>query len=221
MKVKDVMGVRAVAVRREASFTEIVDAMRQFKVGAVTVIDADDRPVGMVSEDDLLLKETDSRGRMGGVFGGRRNREEHRKAMGTTAGEIMTTPVITVTEATPVRDAARLMHRNRIKQLPVVDADTGHITGCVQQSDLLKVFVRPVEEIDREITEICDRLRVDREKLAVGNEAGVVTLTGRVGLHSQSSQLVAAVRGIEGVLDVENGLVYESDDLARIPPLYL
>lgn len=221
MKVKDVMGARAVAVRPEASFTEVVDAMRLFEVGAVTVIDADGRPVGMVSEDDLLLREFDSREHLGGVFGGHRNREEHRKAMGTTAGEIMTVSVVTVTEDTPVRDAARLMHLSRIRQLPVIDADTGRVIGCVQRSDLLKVFVRPAAEIDREVAEVCDRLRINREKLVVGNEAGVVTLTGRVDRHSQGSQLVAAVRGIEGVLDVEDGLVYESDDLARIPPLYL
>jgi CBS domain-containing protein len=218
MKVKDVMGATAVAVRPEASFTEMVDAMRRFKVGALTVIDADDHPIGVVADDDLLLRETDSRERSISVFDSYKRRQEHRKAAGGTAREVMTTPAITITKDTTVQDAARLMHRYRIKQLPVVDAATGRITGCVHQSDLLKVFTRPIEEIEREVTEICDRLYINPEKMTVGIEAGVVTLTGQVGFRSQIARLVAAVRGIDGVLDVENALSYRSDDLAPIPP---
>ncbi|MBB2910817.1 CBS domain-containing protein [Streptosporangium becharense] len=219
MKVKDVMGSVAVAVRPETSFIEVVDAMRRFEVGAVTVVDADGRPIGVVSEDDLLLKETELRMHAGAVFAGRRKREERRKAAGTTAGEIMTAPAITVTRGTPVRDAARMMRRHRIKQLPVIDAVTGRLVGAVRRSDLLKVFVRPATEIDREVTALCDRLGVDRSELATRVEEGVLTLSGRVGLHSQSSLLVAAVRGIDGVLDVENHLTHRCDDLARVQPL--
>ncbi|MGV9779710.1 CBS domain-containing protein [Streptosporangium sp. NPDC003464] len=218
MKISDVMGTRAVAVRPEASFSEIVEAMRRFKIGALTVIDTDGHPIGVVSDDDLLLKETDSTS-AGSAFDSRRRHQEHHRAAGITAREVMTSPAITVTKDTTVRDAARLMHRYRIKQLPVIEPATGRLVGTVHQSDLLKVFTRPAEEIDGEITEICDRLYVDREHLRVGIEAGVVTLTGHVGFHSQISRLVAAVHGIDGVLDVENLLAYRSDDLAPIPPL--
>ncbi|WP_433258133.1 CBS domain-containing protein [Streptosporangium sp. CA-135522] len=218
MKVSDVMGTRAIAVRPEASFTEIVEAMRRFEVTALTVIDADGHPIGVVSDDDLLLKETDSVS-AGSVFDGRRRREEHHKAAGITARGVMTSPAITVTKDTAVRDAAQLMHRYRIKQLPVIEMATGRLVGTVRQSDLLRVFTRPAEGIDREITEICNRLYVDREHLTVGIEAGVVTLTGQVGFRSQISRLVAAVRGTDGVLDVDSHLTYRSDDLAPIPPL--
>jgi CBS domain-containing protein len=135
MKVKDVMGRVAIAARTDASFGDIVATMQRFKVGAVTVIDADRRPVGIVSEDDLLLKETAE----GGLGIGRR-RVEQRKAAGSTAGELMTSPAITVTGDTSVHDAARIMHKNRIKQLPVIDPITGRIVGTVHQGDLLKVF---------------------------------------------------------------------------------
>jgi CBS domain-containing protein len=221
MKVKEVMGVPAVAVRPETSFADVVAAMRHFKVGAVTVIDADERPIGVVSDDDLLLKETDSGEHTGNIFAGHRRREEYRKAAGATAMEVMTTPAITITSGASIREAAHLMHQHRIKQLPVIDAVTGRTVGTVQQSDLLRVFTRPVEEIDREVTEACGRLHLDRGELIVGIEAGVVTLKGQVALYSQTALLTAAVRGIEGVLDVENALTYRSDDLVDIPPLYL
>lgn len=137
MKVKDVMGRVAIAARTDASFDDIIVTMQRFKVGAVTVIDADRRPIGVVSEDDLLLKETAE----GGSGFGRR-RAEQRKAAGTTARELMTSPAITVTGDTSVHDAARLMHKNRIKQLPVIDSVTGRIVGTVHQGDLLKIFAR-------------------------------------------------------------------------------
>ncbi|MEU8203755.1 CBS domain-containing protein [Streptosporangium sp. NPDC049046] len=218
MKVREVMGGTAIAVRPEATFTEMVDAMRRFKVGALTVIDADDHPIGMVSDDDLLLRETDSGARAGGVFDSHKRRQEHRKAAGGTARQIMTTPAITITKDTAVRDAARLMHRHRIKQLPVIDAVTGRITGTVHQSDLLQVFARPPEEIEREVAEVRDRLAVAPEAMSVAVEAGVVTLRGRLPFRSQIAPLVAAVGEIEGVLKVENALTCRSDDLVPVPP---
>ncbi|MGJ6964345.1 CBS domain-containing protein [Streptosporangium sp. G11] len=218
MKVREVMGVAAIAVRPEATFIEMVDAMRRFKVGALTVIDADDHPIGVVTDDDLLLKETDSGAHSGGVFDSRERRREHRKAAGGTARQIMTSPAITITKDTTVRDAARLMHRHRIKQLPVIDAVTGRIAGTVHQSDLLKIFVRPAEEIEREVITVCDRLAVDPGKVSVGVAAGAVTLSGQVAFRSQIARLVAAVREIDGVLDVENALTCRSDDLAPVPP---
>lgn len=219
MQVKDVMGKVAIAARLDASFSDLVATMQRFKVGAVTVIDADRRPVGVVSEDDLLLKETDSRNGAR-VFESARRRQEHRKAAGVTAGKIMTRPAITVTSETSVRDAARLMHTHKIKQLPVIDAVTGRILGTVHQGDLLKIFVRPVADIYEEIARRLDEMAVDPAAVTVEVDAGVVSLTGRTAVRSQIPQLVAAVREIDGVVEVEDDLTFATDDLARIPPLY-
>ncbi|MFC4061596.1 CBS domain-containing protein [Planomonospora corallina] len=221
MKVKDVMGTAAVAVRPGMPFADLVAVMRSLETSAVVVVDEERRPLGVVSEDDLLLKEIDPPAPAGSLFEGRARRREHRKAAGATAAELMTAPAITVTEATPVRDAARLMHDHRVKQLPVIDALTGRVAGTVRQGDLLKIFSRPAGEIDREITAVCERLHVSREWMDVAVEAGVVTLTGRIGFHSQILPLVAAIRAIDGVLAVQEDLGHEADDLIRIPPLYL
>lgn len=146
-QVKDVMGHVAIAVMADASFADIVAALRRFKVGAVAVVDGERRVLGVVSEDDLLLREIDVGRLDGSPFASARRRDEHRKAIGTTAGEIMTRPAIVVTRETPVREAARLMHEHRIKQLPVINPENGRIVGTVHQSDLLKVLaVRRDEE---------------------------------------------------------------------------
>ncbi|MEV5408763.1 CBS domain-containing protein [Thermopolyspora sp. NPDC052614] len=139
-QVKDVMGHVAIAVVADASFADIVAALRRFKVGAVAVVDGERRVLGVVSEDDLLLREIDGVRQDGVAPDGDRREEERRKMIGATAGEIMTSPAIVVTRETPVREAARLMHEHRIKQLPVINPDNGRIVGTVHQSDLLKVL---------------------------------------------------------------------------------
>ncbi|WP_182874615.1 CBS domain-containing protein [Microbispora sp. H10670] len=216
-KVKDVMGRVAIAVRMDASFADLVATMRRFGVGAVTVIDADRRPVGVVSEDDMLLKEIDLGER---VFSGPRRRVEQRKAAGANAGQIMTRPAITVTGGTPVRDAARLMHRNRVKQLPVIDAVSGRIVGTVHQGDLLRVFARPAAEIRAEIERVVDRMDLDFGDLDVDVSGGVVTIKGQVPRRSAVKPLLHAVRRVEGVVEVDaDDLAFLVDDLLIAPPL--
>ncbi|MFF5211075.1 CBS domain-containing protein [Streptosporangium sp. NPDC000396] len=218
LKVKDVMGTVAVAVHPEATFGDLVAAMRRFNVGAVAVIDADGRPVGVVSEDDLLLKETDT-AHGGGVFESRKRRQEREKVTGMTAGEIMTSPALTVTRETPAREAARLMHTNRIKQLPVVDPDSGKIAGTVHQADLLKVFARSSSDILADVAAAIARLRLDPQTLTIAVNAGVVRVGGRVTKRSQLAQLAEAGRQVEGVVDLRIEAAYDHDDLAKSPSI--
>ncbi len=59
-----------------------------------------------------------------------------------TARDIMTTPVVTVRPATPVREAVALMLEHRISGLPVVD-ERGELVGIVTEADLLPKEVVP------------------------------------------------------------------------------
>ncbi|GIH96324.1 CBS domain-containing protein [Planobispora siamensis] len=220
IKVEDVMGGVAVAVRPDTPFSGIIDAMRRFEVSAVAVLDADGRPVGIVSEDDLLLKETDTVRHGVPLFESGRRRREHRKAAGVTAAELMTSPVITVTPATPAREAARLMHERRIKQLPVVDPGTGRITGTVHQHDLLRVFARPPDELHAEIEEVVrEQAGRDAGSLSIVVRDGAVTIGGTVGHRSQITYLVEALRAVEGVVAVTSEMTFIRDDVVA-PPFY-
>ncbi|MFI7445574.1 CBS domain-containing protein [Nonomuraea indica] len=215
IQVKDVMGRVAITVRENASFADIVTAMKRYAVGAVTVIDADRRPVGIVSEEDLLLKEILPARHGAPVFESRRRREEHRKASGVTAAQLMTAPAITVTPGMPVRDAARLMRDQRIKQLPVIDPVTGRVSGTLHQRDVLRVFTRPAAELEAEI----NALLPDPAAFWVEIDGGVVHIRGTVEWSSQVIDLTEAIRRIEGVVDVVTDLSYEKEDLLVVPPL--
>jgi acetoin utilization protein AcuB len=57
-----------------------------------------------------------------------------------TVSKLMTTQVVTVTEDTPLEEAARLMVSHRIGGLPVVDADR-RVVGVITETDVFKAFV--------------------------------------------------------------------------------
>lgn len=210
--VRDVMGRVAIAVLEDATFGDIVAVMRRYAVGAVTVIDADRRPVGVVSEDDLLLKEIDPVRHRVSIYESDRHEADHRKAAGVRARQLMTAPAITVTPDTPVREAARLMHERRVKQLPVVDPVTRRMAGTLHQRDVLRVFSRPAAEIEADV-----RALLPEGAFSVRVEQGVVTLGGRVRRSSEAVALAEAARAVEGVVDVVCELVSEQDDLMARP----
>ena len=56
--------------------------------------------------------------------------------------EIMSRSVITVTPATPIKEAARLLVEHGVSALPVLDAG-GELVGIVSEADLIKVEARP------------------------------------------------------------------------------
>ena len=211
MTVRDVMNRFVVAVEATASFGDVVSAMCRFHVGAVPVVDGDRRVIGVVSDDDLLLKDLDRR--PGDLFlEGPSSRREHRKARGRTVSQIMTSPAITVTEDTPLRRAASLMHSNRIKELPVVDGPSGRIVGLVKQSDLIRAFCRPAEDIRDDVLQVVGR---HSRHCAVRVEDGIVHLDGGVERRSELRAMIEEVWHVDGVVDVESRMTYETDDVSR------
>ena len=53
--------------------------------------------------------------------------------------DVMTKNVLTVTEDTPLEDAARIMADNQIGGLPVMRGD--HMVGIITETDLFKIFL--------------------------------------------------------------------------------
>ena len=60
--------------------------------------------------------------------------------MARTAAELMTAPVVTITEEASIEQAAGLMRRRGVGRLPVMSRLTGRLAGIVTRSDLLRVY---------------------------------------------------------------------------------
>ncbi|MGW0362877.1 CBS domain-containing protein [Streptomyces sp. NPDC002990] len=195
--VSDVMSHTAVAVGREASYKEIVELMHQWNISAVPVLEGEGRVVGVVSEADLLPKEEFRRDepRLPEQL------DEASKAAAVVAEELMSSPAITVHPDASLAEAARIMARKRVKRLPVVN-DIGLLEGIVSRSDLLKVFLRPDEEIEGEVrqsvlAELTAPLHLDCSVVE-----GVVTVRGALRNRALAPLIIRAVRAVEGVVDV-------------------
>ncbi|MFC8584154.1 CBS domain-containing protein [Streptomyces sp. NPDC057217] len=106
--VADVMTGRVVAVRPGAEFRRIVAAMERWGVSVVPVVEDGGRVVGVVSEADLLLKEEFHDHRLGLLEQARRL-DATAKAGSLRAGELMTSPPVTIGPEASLPRAARLM----------------------------------------------------------------------------------------------------------------
>jgi CBS domain-containing protein len=53
-----------------------------------------------------------------------------------TAGDVMTSPVITVFPATPVPEALALMEKHHVNSLVVMEHDT--VSGIIKRDDIIK-----------------------------------------------------------------------------------
>ena len=204
--VSDVMTRSVAVVGRTTAFKDIVRTMQDRKVSAVPVVDDGNEVVGVVSEADLLPKE-EFRDSDPDRYTQLRRLSDLAKAGSVTAGELMTSPALTVRADATLALAAREMARARVKRLPVVD-ETGHLEGIVSRADLLKVFLRDDEDIAEEVRrEVVSYLFPSpASTVLVEVRDGVVTLGGRV--HDTSLVPVAArlVRAVEGVVDVQFAL---------------
>jgi CBS domain-containing protein len=184
-------------------------------VGAVPVTDPERRVLGVVSHADLIIKAGGLPAAPAGprLQSGRRRRQR-RKAAARTAGELMTAPAVTLPPAATAEQAARLMIRHRIGRLPVRDPLTGRLAGIVTRSDLLRVYLRPCEEIRAEIqtTVLPGIPGADPARVTLAVRDGVVMISGRVEYRSAARRLAAAVRQAEGVIQVDDQLCYDIDD---------
>jgi CBS domain-containing protein len=200
--VSDVMTHTVVAVGREASFKEIVETMQQWKCSALPVLEGEGRVIGVVSEADLLPKE-EFRDSSPARFEKLRRLDDLAKARSVTAGELMNAPAVCVHADATLPQAARAMATRRVKRLPVVDS-VGLLVGIVSRSDLLKVFLRPDEDIAEEVREEVVAALFPDEPVSLQVEVaeGVVTLSGRIRRTSLVPVATRMIRAVEGVVDI-------------------
>lgn len=206
-KVADVMTTRVIAVKRTADFKQIAHVLREFRVSACPVISDAGQVVGVVSEADLLYKTADCE-LPAGLIRLRWKLGEESKITAVTAGQLMTSPAVTIQADAPVQVAARVMRERRVKRLPVVGQD-GELVGIVTRADVLAVYDRPDADILAEVMAVLVRdfgLRLADFDATV--TSGVVTLSGLVEQQETELELAARIRHIEGVVAVRDRLTY-------------
>lgn len=211
----DVMTSRVVTVRPTATIRDVAALMARHHVSGLPVVTEDGELVGIVTEADLLYKEQGPRLPAGGlrraVRAFRHPAGLRRKAEGLTAGDLMTAPVVTVEEATPLSEVAALMVRRQINRVPVMR--TGRLAGIVSRADIVRAFTRTDAEVAAAVrATLLHDLWVDVTQIDITARHGVVYLDGRVERRSERDLVRRWVGAVDGVVAVESRLEYEYDD---------
>jgi CBS domain-containing protein len=185
MNVRDVMSTRLIAVRPDEPLKELARVLVRNRIGGVPVTDGEGHVLGIVSESDLQPTRDGAPGRPI-----------------RTAADVMTRPVITLTEDDTVTQAARVLQRHRVKRAPVLRQ--GVLVGMITRSDLLRPYLRTDSEIRADVEQVLlgDGLRLPGDRPEVRVENGVVHLQGLVVDRRQQAVTVRLARGVEGVIDV-------------------
>lgn len=212
-KVDDVMTQAVVSVQPAASYREVVDLLVGHRFSAVPVVDEYQHVTGVISEADLLRKIEYAGDAQPRFFEGRRRRGERAKAYAGTAADLMSSPPVVVLRGTPVAAAARVMDAENVKRLPVVD-DLGRLVGIVSRGDLLKVHLRPDDEIGADIGQgvLGPLLHEGAARVGVTVDGGVVRLTGEVDRRSTANLSVRLTRQVPGVVEVIDNLQVAFED---------
>jgi CBS domain-containing protein len=218
--VQDVMTRDVVVAHESTPFHQLVEMLSDHHVSALPVVDDARHVLGIVCDGDLVLKEVQA---LKGPYVPDElttpQLMERAKASGTTAREVMSTPVVTVSPQELVADAARRLHAWKLDQLPVIDR-AGVLIGIISRADVLKVFLRPDEEIRFELLDdIAGRLlRLPADRLQVEVDGGVVRLAGALERRSRAVALAQLAALVDGVVAVQDQLTYQQDDLADAKP---
>jgi CBS domain-containing protein len=209
--VKDVMTIQVIWVEQDTPFAAIAAALRQYRVSAFPVLNDKGEVIGVVSESDLLAKQAlgGGDGEMPGMITGILRHKQLEKARAVTAGDLMTSPAVTVSPDDTVEHAARLMYLRGVKRVPVVDEEN-HLAGIVSRADVLTVYSRPDAEIGEEIRTaiLLPESADDPAAFDASVIDGVVTLTGRPRTREQGREITSRARHVQGVVAVRDRLEY-------------
>lgn len=146
LKVKDAMTPRPKSVSTVTSVSEIIRLLLNSDFNTVPVVDSENRPVGIITQEDLI-KRAEMPIRLGllAKFEQEQIDAYLETVANKTAGEIMTSPAITVSEDKRLGDAVDLMLKHHLKRFPVVD-DRGVLTGILARFDVFRTITREVPD---------------------------------------------------------------------------
>jgi CBS domain-containing protein len=142
LRVRDAMTPAPAHVSPGTPIRETVQAMLQAKFNGMPVVDDAQRPVGIVTQGDLIRRAgLPVRKGLLAQFDQGQIQEYVESLKNRTTAEVMTQPVATIQEDKPLTDAVELMLKKKIKRLPVVD-QKGQLVGMLARFDIFRTISR-------------------------------------------------------------------------------
>jgi CBS domain-containing protein len=115
-QVKDAMTQSVLMTTADKSIVDAAKLMKAEGRGSIVVVERN-KPIGIVTERDFLKKVV----------------AEGRSPKSVTVRDVMSSPLITVSPSTSLRDAGALMTSKKIRRLPVVQSNK--LVGMITSAD--------------------------------------------------------------------------------------
>ena len=132
--VKEIMTRDLITLSNKASIGETIECMLDHQLGAIPLVDADEKLVGIVTERDIALSLAGKAGK-------------------DTVQDYMSAKVFTTTPGTPLEGACKIMVRNGLRRIPIVggEADISKaakkLLGILTSTDVIR-FLNAKELFD-------------------------------------------------------------------------
>jgi CBS domain-containing protein len=150
MTVAEIMDADAPSVVTTDGVERVLEVLREHELPGVPVVNEGGRCVGIITEEDLILTGEDADLHLPHyfqLFGGfvfleslGHFEERLRKAVASTAADLMTEHPITIEPSSSVEEAARVIARKKHNRLPVVEH--GRLVGVVTRLDVLEALTK-------------------------------------------------------------------------------
>ena len=134
MKIEKIMVKDVITLQADASAYDAVRLMNENRIGCLVVVYMD-QVVGILTERDLLERVL----------------EKCKNSKETKVGEIMTRQVIVGNRDMELVEATRLMFKNKVKKLPIVEGN--RLVGLVTLTDIARAT-----SVDKKTIELIEKL---------------------------------------------------------------
>jgi CBS domain-containing protein len=145
---KDIMTKKVITINQDASIEELSDLLLDNNISGVPVIDNDGKIVGIATEGDIIVRDTnlhfpryfkllDSIIYLESLTKFKNSLKKH---LATKVSEIMTSDIVFCIAETPVNDVANMMVENKINRIPVLSGDK-KLEGIITRADIVKSMI--------------------------------------------------------------------------------
>lgn len=126
--VSEIMSDKKVIVLKVETSPSVLDAVKlmlKHKISSIVMVNRNNRPVGIVTERDVLRKVSATRRGLGKI----------------KVSEIMSSPVVTIKPYDSIETASTAMAGKKIKRLVVIEQD-GSMAGVISLTDITKKLAK-------------------------------------------------------------------------------
>ena len=144
---KDIMTTDVIVAKKNDSIANVATLLIREKIGGLPVVDEENKVVGIISETDIMQKETDIESpRVINFFQGliflddiKKLEDDMKKVAAYKVEDLMSKDIITVNEDDSFDYVANVMIKKSINRVPVVDKEN-FLKGIICRYDIIKAM---------------------------------------------------------------------------------